>query len=563
MLVGADRPGRWSCSASRAWHLRARAQRRRCSAARPRWRSIVLVPVTLAEPGRRQPLRPGHDRLPADEDRRRRGALEHRAAGGLLAVPDRRLLAERPGPDFSDPGPAAAVGPRHRHAGTARSTGSTRCRPSTSSSTGRGTTSRRCGRVLGDARDGLRRHARCSSSPLVGAWLYRKRRLEQARWYMRSATVAIAFPFIAATAGWILTEMGRQPWIVQGLLRTADAHSPSVSAATIATSIGVFALLYAALGVVDIVLMRRYARVDPPDAAPPPEAPAPAHERSEMTLEIFWFCVDRGPLGRLLRARGVRLRRRDAAAVPGARRARPRASCWRRSGRTGTATRSGSSSRPARRSPRSRRGTRRCSPASTSSLVLILVLPDRARAVVRVARARRRPALARRLALGEHDRRASGRRSSGAWRSPTCSTASRSTATATSAGTCCDLFNAYTVAAGVAVIAAVRAARRDVPRAADGGRRCASGRARPRRRLAAPAALVVAAFLAWTVQVAVDRNDRELVPGADPGADRGAPRSLSASLTALRGRSGWAFTASTAVRARARGDAVLRRCIRT
>ena len=37
-----------------------------------------------------------------------------------------------------------------------------------------------------------------------------------------------------------------------------------------------FAVLYAALGVVDIVLMRRYARVDPPDAAPPPEAPAPA-----------------------------------------------------------------------------------------------------------------------------------------------------------------------------------------------------------------------------------------------------------------------------------------------
>jgi cytochrome bd ubiquinol oxidase subunit I len=110
----------------------------------------------------------------------------------------------------------------------------------------------------------------------VGAWLYRKRRLEQARWYTRSATVAIAFPFIAATAGWILTEMGRQPWIVQGLLRTADAHSPSVSAATIATSIGVFAALYAALGVADIVLMRRYARVDPPDAAPPPEAPAPA-----------------------------------------------------------------------------------------------------------------------------------------------------------------------------------------------------------------------------------------------------------------------------------------------
>jgi cytochrome d ubiquinol oxidase subunit I len=98
----------------------------------------------------------------------------------------------------------------------------------------------------------------------VGAWLYRKRKLETARWYLLTAVVAMAFPFIAATAGWVLTEMGRQPWIVQGLLKTADANSPNVSTATIATSIGVFALLYIVLGVVDFVLMRHYARLDPP-----------------------------------------------------------------------------------------------------------------------------------------------------------------------------------------------------------------------------------------------------------------------------------------------------------
>jgi cytochrome d ubiquinol oxidase subunit I len=73
------------------------------------------------------------------------------------------------------------------------------------------------------------------------------------------------FPFVAAAAGWVLTEMGRQPWIVQDLLRTEDAHSPSVGTATVATSIGVFATLYIGLGVVDFVLMRRYARVDPPE----------------------------------------------------------------------------------------------------------------------------------------------------------------------------------------------------------------------------------------------------------------------------------------------------------
>jgi|tagenome__1003787_1003787.scaffolds.fasta_scaffold20966492_2 cytochrome d ubiquinol oxidase subunit I len=98
----------------------------------------------------------------------------------------------------------------------------------------------------------------------LGAWLYRKRRLHKARWFQRLAIAAIAFPYIAATAGWILTEMGRQPWIVQDLLKTSDAISPNLGTATIATSLGVFALLYLTLGIVDFVLMRRYARVDPP-----------------------------------------------------------------------------------------------------------------------------------------------------------------------------------------------------------------------------------------------------------------------------------------------------------
>jgi cytochrome bd ubiquinol oxidase subunit I len=98
----------------------------------------------------------------------------------------------------------------------------------------------------------------------VGAWLYRKRKLESARWFLWTAVVATAFPFIAAASGWVLTEMGRQPWIVQGLLKTSQAHSPNVSSATIAVSLGVFVVLYVVLGVVDFVLMRRYARLDPP-----------------------------------------------------------------------------------------------------------------------------------------------------------------------------------------------------------------------------------------------------------------------------------------------------------
>ncbi len=102
----------------------------------------------------------------------------------------------------------------------------------------------------------------------VGAWLYRKRRLEKARWFLWTAISAISFPYIAAIFGWILTEMGRQPWIVQGLLKTSQAVSPNVSTAMVATSLGAFVVLYVILGAVDFALMVRYARVDPPAGVP-------------------------------------------------------------------------------------------------------------------------------------------------------------------------------------------------------------------------------------------------------------------------------------------------------
>ena len=108
----------------------------------------------------------------------------------------------------------------------------------------------------------------------LGAWLYWKKKLERARWFHWTALVAIALPYIAATAGWILTEMGRQPWIVQNLLKTSEANSPSVSTTWLGISLGVFVTLYVVLLVVDFVLMRRYARLDPP--APQGEMPAPA-----------------------------------------------------------------------------------------------------------------------------------------------------------------------------------------------------------------------------------------------------------------------------------------------
>ena len=108
----------------------------------------------------------------------------------------------------------------------------------------------------------------------VGAFLFWRGKLERARWYLWTAVVAIAFPFMAALAGWVLTEVGRQPWIVQGLLRTNQANSPSVGTAWIATSLGIFIGLYLVLGILDFVLMRRYAKPDKPPTRE--ELPEPA-----------------------------------------------------------------------------------------------------------------------------------------------------------------------------------------------------------------------------------------------------------------------------------------------
>jgi cytochrome d ubiquinol oxidase subunit I len=115
---------------------------------------------------------------------------------------------------------------------------------------------------------------------LVGAFFYRRRSLERHRWFLWTGVVNIFFPFLAAIGGWCLTEFGRQPWIVQGLQKTADANSPSVSSTWIGISLGVLVCLYIALFAVDLWLMRRYARRDPlglPDEEAPEAPPVPAY----------------------------------------------------------------------------------------------------------------------------------------------------------------------------------------------------------------------------------------------------------------------------------------------
>ena len=87
--------------------------------------------------------------------------------------------------------------------------------------------------------------------------------------------MAIAMPVLgvlASSAGWIFTEMGRQPWIVFGVMGTASGVSPGVSSASVVTSLVVFTTLYAALAVIEIGLLVRAIRIGPPQRVEDPFA---------------------------------------------------------------------------------------------------------------------------------------------------------------------------------------------------------------------------------------------------------------------------------------------------
>jgi cytochrome bd ubiquinol oxidase subunit I len=95
---------------------------------------------------------------------------------------------------------------------------------------------------------------------LWGAWLLHKRRLDRSRLFLLISVWAVVTPFLMNTAGWLLTESGRQPWIVQGLQKTVNANSPSVTATDIWISLIVLVLAYIVLGAADLFLMLRYSR---------------------------------------------------------------------------------------------------------------------------------------------------------------------------------------------------------------------------------------------------------------------------------------------------------------
>jgi cytochrome d ubiquinol oxidase subunit I len=107
----------------------------------------------------------------------------------------------------------------------------------------------------------------------LGAWgaaLWLFRRVDGAKWYHRALVLAAPSGFVAVLAGWISAEVGRQPYVVYGVLRTADAVSP-VPAGSVATSLLFFMVVYAIVFSAGALYILRLMAKGPDTEEPPPK----------------------------------------------------------------------------------------------------------------------------------------------------------------------------------------------------------------------------------------------------------------------------------------------------
>jgi cytochrome d ubiquinol oxidase subunit I len=97
---------------------------------------------------------------------------------------------------------------------------------------------------------------------------FKRNKLEDSPLLLKVLLWSIPLPYIALQAGWIVTEVGRQPWIVYGIMKTKDAVSP-VATSQVGISFAAFILVYTILGIVAFYLLRKFA-IQGPDPLPVP-----------------------------------------------------------------------------------------------------------------------------------------------------------------------------------------------------------------------------------------------------------------------------------------------------
>jgi cytochrome d ubiquinol oxidase subunit I len=115
----------------------------------------------------------------------------------------------------------------------------------------------------------------------LGLWLgiawWRKRDIPQTRWFLRTVAVSGVLGIVALECGWIVTEVGRQPWIVYNVMRTEDAVT---DAGGVSITLAGVVLLYIALGIATVVVLRamsrRWRTADVDDETDVPYGPRPS-----------------------------------------------------------------------------------------------------------------------------------------------------------------------------------------------------------------------------------------------------------------------------------------------
>ena len=99
----------------------------------------------------------------------------------------------------------------------------------------------------------------------IAFYLRKKNRLENAPWFLKCMTASILLPMIGNEAGWVVAEMGRYPWIVQGHLRISEGLSKTVTAEMVLGSIIMFSIIYCLLFILFIYLLNEKIKAGPED----------------------------------------------------------------------------------------------------------------------------------------------------------------------------------------------------------------------------------------------------------------------------------------------------------
>ena len=109
----------------------------------------------------------------------------------------------------------------------------------------------------------------------VGAYLYKKDRLLESKWYLKTGMYVMLLPYVAINLGWVVAEVGRQPWVVYGLMKTEEAVSP-IALSQVIFSIAGLVIFYTVLIIADVYLLKKYAK----------NGPAPVDHKEEGLVDV-------------------------------------------------------------------------------------------------------------------------------------------------------------------------------------------------------------------------------------------------------------------------------------